>query len=50
MLCLMIVNPTHLIIIKEFNDDMHKQIYYDNIRRITGITDLDLINRLVLTN
>jgi hypothetical protein len=39
-----------IILIKEFNDDEHKQLYYDNLYRILGITDLSLINKLILSN
>jgi hypothetical protein len=39
-----------IILIKEFNDDKHKQLYYDNLYRILGINDLSLINKLILSN
>lgn len=39
-----------IILINEFNDDMHKQLYYDNLYRILGINDMQLINRLILSN
>jgi hypothetical protein len=37
-------------ILNEFNDETHKKLYYDNLYRILGITDIQLINKLILSN
>jgi len=37
-------------ILNEFTNENHKKLYYDNLYRILGITDLNLINRLILSN
>jgi len=37
-------------ILNEFTDETHKKLYYDNLYRILGINDLNLINRLTLSN
>jgi hypothetical protein len=37
-------------ILNEFTDETHKKLYYDNLYRILGINDLNLINKLILSN
>ena len=39
-----------IILINEFTNEEHKKLYYDNLYRIFGITDLSLINKLILSN
>jgi len=39
-----------IIIINEFTDEKHKKLYYDNLYRILGINDLNLINKLLISN
>ena len=37
-------------ILNEFTDETHKKLYHDNLYRILGITDIQLINKLILSN
>lgn len=37
-------------ILNEFISTEHKNLYYDNLYRILGINDMQLINRLFLSN
>jgi len=37
-----------LSILKQFNNEYHKKIYFDNIMRILGITDVNLINKILI--
>jgi hypothetical protein len=37
-------------ILNEFTNEEHKNLYYDNLYRILGINDLNLINKLILSN
>jgi hypothetical protein len=39
-----------IYMLNEFTNENHKQLYYDNLYRILGITDLNLINKLILSN
>jgi hypothetical protein len=36
--------------LNEFTNEEHKKLYYDNLYRILGINDLNLINKLILSN
>lgn len=35
-------------ILNEFTDEFHKKLYYDNLYRILGINDIQLINKLLV--
>ncbi len=34
-------------ILNEFTDKFHKKLYYDNLYRILGINDIQLINKIL---
>ena len=37
----------NISILNEFNDEEHKKLYYDNLCRILGINDTQLINTIL---
>ena len=39
-----------ICILNKFKNEEHKYLYYNNLYRILGINDLNLINRLILSN
>jgi hypothetical protein len=36
-----------ITILNEFINEEHKKLYYDNLYRILGINDINLINKLI---
>jgi hypothetical protein len=39
---------SNIYILTEFNNEAHKKLYYDNLVRILGINDIQLINKILL--
>jgi len=37
-----------IILIDVFTNEEHKKLYYDNLYRILGINDLNLINKILV--
>ena len=37
-----------IYILNEFINEEHKNLYYDNLYRILGINDLNLINKILV--
>lgn len=37
-----------IYILNRFTDEEHKKLYYDNLYRILGINDMQLINKILV--